>query len=243
MEITEFEICICFEGGYTFKDYEHMLHGFMCENIPINGYMKDTKPFIYSNLKESRLRSKKQAVCGKSTLYHTSFQSDGVFYIRTADPIIIDLVKKNIKKGMIVIPHAYVSSVKSKTITPSTIGESKYLKSYPSSPILIQTNFDKVENVWEPKYQDIEEYLKNNVESRAKRIGVPIGDFTIDILEMTSSKPIRVKSLAKDPEGTSYIIGRNMTIKVNGDQTVKEFIMLHGIGRSLGLGFGFMTLI
>lgn len=233
----DFTIVISSKDNVVDFNYEHDLHAFLCTHISDVGYGTQVKAYIHSNLKESE-PSLCRLPCGIWGKKGISFASDPCFTIRTNDLAIAQSIVKNIQVGTPVFKNFKVKDFVANRVVDLD-NKTRFSTLY-SSPILVADTYNKYKVIPESEIQNVEKYMKDNVIRRANLMGVELGDFDIKIEKQYKCCEIIPKKT--DNINKAYkSIGRNFVLNITGSTSAKEFIYLYGIGRALGLGFGFLN--
>lgn len=236
--MNEFTIVIKSRTNVVKYNYEHSLHAFICTHISNKCYGKSNKTFIHSNLMESNKRLEKP--CGIWGRDGITFKSNPCFSIRTDDNEIIVSLISNIKKGVAVFDDFIVSDYYYNNV--ENIADSDYFSTVYSSPIVISSQYNTIKDkIPTDLYPSIEHYLENGVRKKALDKGITLGNFSIKIEKEYKPCDILTKKYDTNCVNKAYKEkGRNFKLKIEGDSDIKEFIWMYGIGRSNGLGCGYL---
>lgn len=233
----DFTIIISSKNNIVPFNYEHDLHAFICKHISDVGYGSQVKKYIHSNMKES-IPSKCKVPCGVWGKNGIIFYTDPCFTIRTNDLDVAQSIVRNIKIGMSVFKDFTVTDFMANKV--DNLENKNCFATLYSSPILVADAYNKYKVIPLSEIGKVEEYLKDNVIRRAKLMNVELGDFDIKVAKQYKCCEIIPKKT--DNINKAYkSIGRNFVLNITGSIQAKEFIYLNGLGRSLGLGFGFLN--
>ena len=199
-------------------EYYHVFHGYISELLGNNSYGKRANDYVYSN------------ICGgRCTADGFSFPGNPYFYIRTdKEEVWSNFLKnisskKNIMDGFIVEGFTVVDTKLSRNVFETDA----------STPILVSKKYDRTYNLSHDELADSEKYMVESIKRKAEEIGVDIDpDLSIKVLLQRKHRTINYRGIINN--------GRNVRVRINCDDKTKEFILVHGIGRSTGCGFGFL---
>lgn len=235
----DFTIIIKSKDNVVPFNYEHDLHAFVYSHISDVGYGSKVKNFIHSNLKESNI-SKCKVPCGVWSKKGISFYTDPCFTIRTNDISVANSIVKNIKVGVSVFGGFKVVDFYAYEV--EDLHYKTKFNTFFSSPILVSPKWNKYKTIPEEILCDVENYLEKNVERKANEIGVTLGEFKIKIEKQFKCCDIMTKKYTEDEFGNAFKeTGRNFLLSITGTDIAKNFIYQNGLGRSVGLGFGFLN--
>jgi CRISPR-associated endoribonuclease Cas6 len=199
-------------------EYYHVFHGYISELLGNNQYGREVNDYVYSNICGGR--------CTTDGFY---FPGKPYFYIRTDNEGVWQNFlknirnKKNIMDGFVVDGFTILETKLSRTVFETDA----------STPILVSNKYRLVKNLSREELYDTENYMVESIRRKAKELGVSIdNDLSIKILTQRSPRNINYRGTINK--------GRNLKLRINCDDKTKEFILVHGIGRSTGCGFGFL---
>lgn len=235
-----FTIEIKSDNNIVGYNYEHKLHAFINEHISQKGYGSQIKSYIHSNLKESQMDICKQP-CGIWGRGGIKFSTNPCFTIRTNDLEVAQSIVRNIKVGQPVFDKFVVVDYYADKV--EALDDVKTFITYYSSPILICDRYNNTKHIPDNELHNVETYLKNNVLNRAQKMGIELGDFNIRIDKQYKCCDIMPKRNNPSNFNTAYkSVGRNLVLTITGTTQAKDFIYLNGLGRQIGLGFGFLNI-
>lgn len=199
-------------------EYYHVFHGYISELLGNDRYGHEAGDYVYSN------------ICGgRCTTDGFSFPGNPYFYIRTdSEKVWQNFLKnirnkKNIMEGFIVEGFNIIDTKLSRSVFETDA----------STPILVSKKYSLTDNLSREEIVDTEKYMVESVRRKANELGITI-DENLSIKVLTQRKPriINYRGI--------YNRGRNLRLRINCDERTKEFILVHGVGRSTGCGFGFL---
>ena len=199
-------------------EYYHVFHGYISELLGNDRYGHEASDYVYSN------------ICGgRCTTDGFSFTGNPYFYIRTdSDKVWQNFlrnirVKKNIMEGFVVEGFTVVDVKLSGSIFETDA----------STPILVSKKYKLTNYLSSEELADTEKYMVESVRRKARELGVSIDEnLSIKVLTQRKTRNINYRGIINR--------GRNFRLRINCDDKTKEFILVHGIGRSTGCGFGFL---
>lgn len=201
-------------------DYVNKMHGVVCRLLGNENYQTPINDYVYSFLNG-----------GVFLKNGIRFENNPYFFIRLNNFNIFKSFIENINKNNelfygLIIEGFYEPYLQD---TDKTI-----FKTLPSSPILIPKRYDKYKILPEDEKSHIEDYMKNSVLKKGLENGI-----TLD-----NNLEIKIKKEHRHCDITYCNIinkGRVFDLEINTNSKTKEFILLNGIGRSCGIGFGFIN--
>jgi len=199
-------------------EYYHVFHGYISELLGNDRYGHEASDYVYSN------------ICGgRCTTDGFSFPGNPYFYIRTdSDKVWQNFlrnirVKKNIMEDFVVEGFTVVDVKLSGSIFETDA----------STPILVSQKYKLTNYLSREELADTEKYMVESVRRKARELGVSIDEnLSIKVLTQRKTRNINYRGIINR--------GRNFRLRINCDDKTKEFILVHGIGRSTGCGFGFL---
>lgn len=204
-------------------NYRSALHGYaikLCNDD--NQHGQSTNNYHYSSIEG--MRHVKGAIAP-----HTHYRQH--FTIRTAEPKILCNILSRINDNREVFGGIRVKKHHLKPVNyQKCIFSTRCM-----SPILLSDNFDKVRGQLNNDQVTIaERYLENSVKRRMQQYGLECDpELRIVILKQHDHQTV-----VKYKDRT--IQGRNLILRITANDETKKFILTHGLGRSTGIGFGFI---
>jgi len=200
-------------------EYYHVFHGYISELLGNDRYGHEAGDYVYSN------------ICGgRCTTDGFSFPGNNpYFYIRTDNEKVWQNFLKNIKNKKNIMEGFIVEGF---SIVDTKLNGSVF-ETDASTPILVSKKYNLVANLSREELIDTEKYMVESVRRKANELGVSIDDsLSIKVLLQRKPRNINYRGIINR--------GRNLRLRINCDEKTKEFILVHGIGRSTGCGFGFL---
>ncbi len=203
--------------------YLERIHGWVSKICNNKHYGNLTNEYIYSLLMTRNPYDYHYGCNG------IEFKDNPFLIIRMRDTDLLSTTLLNIAKSM-----ELFDGIKVKGVTLEKVNVSKHIYRTPfCSPVRIGKHWAKDNKLNRQQIERAERYLKRCVLDKAKALGYEIvEDFSIKIREE--------KRYCKYLFHTEYITGHNLVIDLNASENLKEFILWQGIGRSNGIGFGFL---
>lgn len=215
------------ELDFPKRDYSHNyregLHGYVAQLCgDDNHYGLTTGNYAYSSI-EGLLHIQGGVVADPDKKQY--------FTIRTDKPTILSNITRNLDKK-----KELFGGIK---IKKATLSQANYKKSIFTtrhlSPILLPNKWDNIKGrLTNEQMLKAEVCLTNGVRRRMQEYGLP-DDPTLKISILRQD---RHNVFIKYRQHKSQ--GRNLTLKITGRDETKHFILTHGIGRSTGIGLGFL---
>ena len=198
--------------------YYHILHGYISKLLGDNNYGKLTNDYTYSN------------ICGgRCTTEGFKFSGKPYFFIRTDKDEVWKNFLTNIAKMKQIFDGFKVLGFDIVNLDLKR----KWFETDASTPILVSKKYNKVDNLSPSEIKESEQYLVNSVTKKASELGVEIDpNLSISITLQRPHRNIVYRGIINK--------GRNVRLKINCDEKTKEFILIHGLGRSTSCGFGFL---
>ena len=198
--------------------YYHIFHGYVSELLGNEKYGEQSNDYVYSN------------ICGgRCTVDGFVFPNNPYFLIRTDNEGVWSnflkniSLKKNIMDGFIVEGFTLVDTELSRSVFETDA----------ASPILVSKKYSLVKNLSHDEIVDSEKYMVNSIKNKASELGVEIDpNLSIKVVLQRKNRTINYRGVINN--------GRNFKLRINCDDKTKEFILVHGIGRSSSCGFGFL---
>lgn len=201
-------------------DYYQRMHGYIISLLGDNSYGSMNRDFIYTNL-----------IGGDNKKEGIVFNNEPYFIIRTNNDEIIKkfLININSHKELFlgltvkyIVPPVEVDCNKNVFFTVK------------QSPILVSKTFNWQNVLTSEDIAMTEKYLLNNIIEKAKNISFNIDEnLSIKIVSQYNCKDINYNNIINK--------GRVFKFKIECNNETKEFILLNGLGRSCGSGFGFIN--
>lgn len=198
--------------------YYHIFHGYVSELLGNEKYGEQSNDYVYSN------------ICGgRCTVDGFVFPNNPYFYIRTNNDRVWNNFleninnKKNIMNGF---------TVEGFTIVDTKLSGNTF-ETDAASPILLSKKYKKMDVLSHDDLINAEEYLINTVKKKAEEVGFEIDpNLSIMITLQRKHRDIMYRGVINK--------GRNLKLRINCNDKTKEFILINGLGRSTGCGFGFL---
>lgn len=200
--------------------YRQDFHGYICNLLGNNHYKTPQNDYTYSN------------ICGgRCTKEGIKFDGIPHFYIRTNSDSVLHNFMRNLSntqfynnlKGFHVLGFQIIESVLDK----------EFFETDASTPILVSKKYNHINLLSCAEINDTEKYLTESVFRKAKEMNIEIDSkLSIKITKQRMHRDIQY--------GHAINKGRNLVLGINCNRETKEFILLHGIGRSSSCGFGFL---
>lgn len=203
-------------------DYHNRLHGYVSDLLGNETYGKNVNKFIYTNL-----------IGGENIKNGIRFINNPYFIIR------IDNNDNETKRRFIDNISKYKELFFGLTVLGVTweninINSKTTFKTIKQSPILVSKKFSFINYLNTNEIKECEDFIINTIKEKAKTSNFKLdNNLTIKILRQHNSKDINYKGIINK--------GRVFELEINADEETKKFIMLNGIGRSCGCGFGFIN--
>lgn len=200
-------------------DYYNRHHGYVTKIMGDESYGSITNRYIYSNL-----------IGGENTSDGIKFNDNPYFKIRIDDNDIL-LKQKFLQNIASNYELYYGLKVEGFTIKDVNVEKNTY-RTLKQSPILISKKYKK-DYLTEEDLFDTEKYLIDSIMRKSETVGFDIDpNFSLKIKRMHNHKDILYNGIINK--------GRVFELEIKSNQETKNFILLNGIGRSCGTGFGFI---
>ena len=199
-------------------EYYHVFHGYISELLGNEKYGCQGHDYVYSN------------ICGgRCTPEGFVFPENPYFYLRTDNENVWKNFIKNICSKKEIMEGF---SVEGFTVVDTKLSKSVF-ETDASTPILVSKKYNFVNNLSREELIDSENYMVDSIKRKASEIGFAVDpSLSIRILLQRKHRNINYRGTINT--------GRNFKIRISCDERTKEFILVHGIGRSTGCGFGFL---
>lgn len=199
-------------------DYFHKMHGYVCNVLGNTFHKSMLNNYIYTNL-----------LGGDNTKDGIVFKENPYFLIRTDDCSVLANFLNNLPNNKLLFDGLEIECF---TSYP-TISKKSYFRTVKSSPILVSKNYDRKDVLSKDDLNETEKYLIESIHKHAIEYGFEVdSNLSIKIIRQHNHKDIRYRNILNK--------GRVFELQIKCDNKTKEFILLHGIGRSVGSGFGFL---
>lgn len=212
------------EKPLEYLGYLEKIHGWVNKVLGNNHYGKMMNDYVYTPL-----------MTDNSYDYHygssgIEFKNDPFMLIRVDDEK-VNLSESliNIGKNPIIFDDLSITGVNVLKVNTTK----KTYKTPFCSPTRMGQHWKYVDSFGTEWMGKVENYLKECVLQKAKE-----GNFEIN--EDFSIKVIREERHCDYMYRNQLIKGYNFVVKINAPQNVKEFILSQGLGRSNGIGLGFL---
>lgn len=203
-------------------DYYNRLHGYVSNLLGNETYGKNINKFIYTNL-----------IGGENLKSGIRFNNNPYFIIRLDNNDnetkrrFIDNIKEHTKLffGLTVLGISW---------SQVDIEEKTRFRTIKQSPILVSKKFSFTNYLNNDEIRECENFLMKTIKDKARTANFKIDDdFTIKIVRQHNHKDINYSGIINK--------GRVFEFEIHATKETKKFIMLNGIGRSCGCGFGFIN--
>lgn len=217
--IREFKIYLSSPVQDIPNDYYHQMHGFVSSLLGENKYKEQGNRYSYSMLNNGTLSEGKW-----------SFNDMPTFNVRIGDKETFDNFKSNIIKGEAKLFGMEVVGIKE--IYVSTDNSIFFINH--DTPLRLSNKFERIfRKLTIDERKKAEEYILHNIKTQMDKFGLLMPkDTIVSIVREYQRRIVKTKGV--------YSNTRRFSLRVNASDEVKEFIMLHGIGRSTGFGFGYL---
>lgn len=203
-------------------DYYNRMHGYVSNLLGNETYGKNINKYIYSNL-----------IGGENIKNGIKFINNPYFIIRIDDND--NEIKRrfidNIKSHTELFFGLSVLGVSWENINIDSKTNFRTLK---QSPILVSKKFTFTNYLNNEEIKECEEFILKTIKEKAIASNFKIDEnLTIKITRQHNHKDINYRGVINK--------GRVFELHINANAETKKFIMLNGIGRSCGCGFGFIN--
>lgn len=203
-------------------DYYQRMHGAVCRITGVNEtYGSKCNRYIYTNL-----------IGGENTTKGIVFKNNPYFIIRfsSIDTELFSNIVNNITSDKRLFLGLEIEGVFSPT---DTNVDRCLFRTMKQSPILISKKYDKSYINNSEIVEDIEKSLIENIKNKALECGFVVDkDLKIKIKSIHNNKTINYNGI--------FNVGRVFELLIYANEDTKNFILLNGLGRSCGCGFGFI---
>lgn len=203
-------------------DYYQRMHGAVCRITGVNEtYGSKCNRYIYTNL-----------IGGENTTKGIVFKNNPYFIIRfsSIDTELLSNIVNNIISDKRLFLGLEIDGVFS---TTDTNVDRCHFRTMKQSPILISKKYDKSYINNSEIVEDIEKSLIENIKNKALECGFVVDkDLKIKIKSIHNNKTINYNGI--------FNVGRVFELLIYANEDTKNFILLNGLGRSCGCGFGFI---
>ena len=216
------EICVYLKNSGKPLSYEYhtSFHGYISELLGNDNYGTTVRNYSYSNLCGG--------VCTKDGIV---FHNNPYFLVRTKDDAVWKRFCENINKKRRIADGYDVIGWDLREVDCNPI----FFRTESSSPILLPKRFSG-DVLSDEEKDDAEKYLVSSVKARAKESGFDIDEgIQIKIVSQFHHYDVNYRGVINK--------GKNLKLKIISDEKTKEFILLNGLGKSTGIGFGFVSTI
>lgn len=199
-------------------NYRNKLHGYVSNLMGDNQYGKIFHNYKYSNI-----------IGGELTNKGIFFKEDAYFIIRIERDIDKSILLNNISNHLTLFNGLVLNNI---NIVKVDYNKTSF-RTLKESPILISKKFDKVDYINNNNFSIIEDELIKSIKERGKLANIEIDpNLNIKIYKQYNHKDTLYNNIINK--------GRVFELKINCDEKTKKFILLNGLGRSIGCGFGFI---
>lgn len=203
-------------------DYYQRMHGAVCRITGVNEtYGSKCNRYIYTNL-----------IGGENTTKGIVFKNNPYFIIRfsSIDTELFSNIVNNITSDKRLFLGLEIDGV----FSPTDTNVDRYLfRTMKQSPILISKKYDKSYINNSEIVEDVEKSLIENIKNKALECGFVVDkDLKIKIKSIHNNKTINYNGI--------FNVGRVFELLIYANEDTKNFILLNGLGRSCGCGFGFI---
>lgn len=222
MKLKEIKIVLKKINHIIPYDYYQRMHGAVCRITGVNEtYGSKCNRYIYTNL-----------IGGENTTKGIVFKNNPYFIIRfsSIDTELFSNIVNNITSDKRLFLGLEIDGVFSPT---DTNVDRCLFRTMKQSPILISKKYDKsyINNC--EIVEDVEKSLIENIKNKALECGFVVDkDLKIKIKSIHNNKTINYNGI--------FNVGRVFELLIYANEDTKNFILLNGLGRSCGCGFGFI---
>ena len=217
-KLIDIQVHLCNFPKYVSYDYYQKLHGYVSSLLDNQTYGIGVNDYIYSNI-----------IGGELTKKGIKFSDGSYFIIRTNNGQVLANFLNNIGNKLTMFDGIQVKGF-SKSYTNLCKNKFQTVK---QSPILVSTKYNWVDYIPNRLMSEIEGYLIQSILVKAEKRGLIVDkNLSIKVVMQHNHKDINYRGIINK--------GRVFELVINCNQETKEFIMLNGIGRSCGCGFGFI---
>lgn len=216
------EIVLNKKGILLPYDYYNKMHGYMTKLLGGETYGKNVNRYNYTNL-----------LGGENTKEGIKFFEHPYFIIR------IDKDDNELKRRFIDNIAKYKDLFFGLTVSGITwndidVNSKTKFKTIKQSPILLSKKFSSINYLNNNEIKESEEFLIKTIKEKAETSKFKLDDnLIIKIIRQHNHKDINYKGIINK--------GRVFELEIKANYETKKFIMLNGIGRSCGCGFGFIN--
>lgn len=203
-------------------DYYNRLHGYVCNLLGDETYGINVNRFIYTNL-----------IGGENLKKGIKFTDNPYFIIRidNNDNDIKRRFLDNIGKCTELFFGLSILGVSWNDVDFETKNRFKTVK---QSPILISKKFSFINYLNKDELKECEEFIIKTIKEKALKSNFNLDEnLKVKIVKQHNHKDINYKGIINK--------GRVFEFEINANKETKKFIMLNGVGRSCGCGFGFIN--
>lgn len=203
-------------------DYYNRLHGYVVKLFGNSTYGMGVNRYIYTNL-----------IGGENLKEGIKFNIEPFFIVRIDknDSELMFNFIKNIKDNQELF---FGLTVKGVSWEEKNVKEQFIFSTNKVSPILISKHYNFQRILYKDDFVNIENYLMNIIKNKAKLVNFKLDEnlsFKID--SSYNHKDINYKGIKNR--------GRVFRFKIKANEETKRFILLNGVGKSCGCGFGFIN--
>lgn len=220
--MLEIKILLKIPKSVISYNYHNKLHGYVCNLLNNNTYGEVINNFMYSNL-----------IGGQNLKEGIKFNENPYFIIRfdKNNTQLKELLVNNLKNNQFLFDDLSVIGIAWKVID---LHDKNIFYTLKQSPILVSRNrYMHTNNLTDVELLDCEQYLKHSINNKAKSANFKIDEnIEIKIIKQHNPKNIWYKGCVNK--------GRVFELQINANTETKKFILLNGLGRSCGCGFGFI---
>lgn len=202
--------------------YHNKLHGYLTQIFKNDNYGKIINNFTYTNL-----------IGGENKNNGIVFHTNPYFIVRINEDKLSDFeeLKEKISTHTELFYGLHIVDV---SVTVRKVNNQTMFKTVKQSPILVAKGYNHTNYLNEQYIKETEEYLLNSIKNKAE-----VAKFKLD-------KNLKIKIVKQhNHKNINYKGGINKSrvfeFEINGNDETKEFIMINGMGRSCGCGFGFIN--
>lgn len=200
-------------------DYKRSLHGFMCNLCGDNNYGSNNSKYSYTGLRGGTIINNE-----------IKFKNSPYILIRIGSSEVFNSFINQLPNmtkslmGLKIIGIVEVFVDMNRTL----------FKTQPDTPLRLGKKFENIHRkLNHDEKENAEQYLINQVKQRAIADNVII-DENLSIKIVNEYKPVIVNYRG------IYSNSRVFDLNINCDSLTKEYILLHGLGKSNASGFGFI---
>jgi len=199
-------------------NYCHKFKGYVSNLLGCETYNTKKNDYVFSFLCGGRLTK-------RGIIFH----DNPFFYFRTSDQNVWNLFTQNLKEHTKLFGSFEVLGWE---VVPTNLKKTVF-ETDAASPILVSKKYSYVNDLSSDQLKDTENYLVSSVLNKANEYGFNVDDnLKISIIKQRMHRDVAYKGAINK--------GRNVKLRIECNEDTKAFILSQGLGRSTGIGFGFI---